>query len=220
MKFFSLKGFLIFAVLIPLGCFEYQESLVFSPDFSGYVDIQYDVPVYEEEDRSMIAFLPVDINKIKEKYDRFLTEEQYSLEEYNYKRSKTDAGESRGVVSYRVRFTNPRNLEFILIGKNKISRQGGRLYFQRTFLATSSPADDASKLSNNLYSKVFQSFNNKKMTFRIIFPWYYDLVTNVGTFTRPGVHNFVLPLENTFNTDKPVIWNFELKANPVPEAGF
>ncbi|MDH5654548.1 MAG: hypothetical protein OEZ34_01475 [Spirochaetia bacterium] len=215
-----LKGtFLTFSVFFT-GCFEYHESLFFLPDYSGYADIRYTVPIYKDEDRSMLAYLPVDQNKIIEKYDRYLSSDQYRIENYKFDRIKTDLSEDQGEVAYRVFFSDPRSLEYLLIGKNKIYRNGGRLYLHRKFSATASPREEASRISNNLYTKVLQSFNNKKLTFQIVFPWYYDLVTNLGNFSRPGLHNFTLPLENTFNTEKPIVWKIELKANPVPEAGF
>ena len=207
-------------IILTLNCFDYEEILVFSPDFSGYVDIKYDVPIYEDADRSLLSFLPVEEYKIKEKYARFLESKEFEIENFTFNRMKTDKNEFRGIVSYRVHFSDPRNLEYILIGKNKIQKQGGRLYFQRSFLSTASPDEDASRLSNNLYARVLQSFNNRNISFRIVFPWYYDLVTNLGSFTRPGIHNYGLSLEQTFNTSKPVIWNIEIKANPLPEAGF
>ncbi|MBI3394693.1 MAG: hypothetical protein HY042_02545, partial [Spirochaetia bacterium] len=42
--------------------------MILYPDFSGVVEIEYTVPVFATEDRSMLAFMPIDLRDIEEKH--------------------------------------------------------------------------------------------------------------------------------------------------------
>lgn len=204
---------IILLFLFCWNCFEYRETLVLAPDFSGYIDLEYTVPVHEN--RSMLAFLPVS----KEAFlDRYGDTGRFQIDRFTVKSIETEneVFPLQASVKLRLRFKDVSEMEGVLPGQTRISRNNYELTIQRIFPASMAPRE-MGRLARNVYDITEASFTGRKMEFRVIAPWYYDILSNVGTNTQPGQFIYVLPLERTMKENRPVIWKTEVKANPLPE---
>lgn len=216
----QIKKLSIFLLVFFSGCFDYQEKIIFAPDFSGVVEISYTVPVYKETGNSMLKFLPSSESEVKEKYGIYLSAGSFTLKDFTSK--TTTAGDDdpfpdRVEVSYRVLFKEAQVLEHILMGETDVFRRGGYLFIRRKFPASPPLDENSPTFTRNFHERIVQSFAKHFLSFNIVFPWYYDLVTNYGSFTKPGVHSFQLPLQSTFKSVSGFTWKIELKANRPPE---
>ncbi len=204
------------------GCFDYEEKLVFAPDYSGYVDIEYTVPVYSTVDRSMIAYMPIEESKLRSRYaaqiaDGKMTFENFSLR-YSTSPERLDPFPRKGTVKYRIRFKNPHVLELALMGKTTVYWRDRRLQLMRVFPAGQPLSPGSGRISRRIQELTFQTMHKRSMKFLIIFPWYYDLFTNYGSILKPGIQQFNLPFESTMNAAGDIVWTLEIKANPEPRA--
>ncbi len=216
------SGTVVLLLLLLTGCFDYQERIVFAPDFSGYVDIDYDVPVHLSSGHSMIGFLPLEEERLKSRYTGLFSGRGVEIENYSVEYGKDEREKknspfyNRAHVKFRIYFKNPEELEHILLGKTAVFWRNQRLHVQRMFPAAQSLPDTAGAVTRRLGNLISRTLVGKKMSFVIVFPWYYDLFTNQGSFLRPGIQAFTLPLENTVKSGSPTFWNIEIKANSDP----
>lgn len=220
--FFNVQRTLLFLILPFLaGCFDYNEKIVIMPDFSGYVDIEYQVPVNPETGRSLISFLPVSESEVVERYSGLFRGKEIQVEEYRKEDvAEEEAGDlfpTQVRVRFRVRFSEPEDLENILVGNTNVYRRANRLHIQRIFPTARSIPESAGSVIRRYRGLSFQAFSGKKMKFSLVYPWYYDMLTNHGSITRPGLNYYVLPLENTMKSGESIFWNVELRANPRPQ---
>jgi hypothetical protein len=202
------------------GCFDYEEKIVFNGDYSGSVHIAYTIPVYDNQERSIISFLPASLPDIRRKFES-AGDVKITVADYSYRRLPIDEKDRhfphKAVIHYRLDFERPEALKFILIGNTTVSVQGEFLNLKRTFPVNRPLEAKTSQLVKNFEGKAIETFTGKSLKFTIIFPWYYDLVTNYGTILRPGVHLHQIPLESTYNARGAIVWNIRLKANRIPQ---
>lgn len=210
-----------FLLLFLTGCFDYQERIVFAPDFSGYVDYEYVVPVHPKSGSSMIAFLPVEESRIVSRYSGFFSGRKVEIENYKMEYmedpKEKEAFSREAKVSFRIHFHSPEELEFLLLGKTTVFWRDGRLHIQRMFPTAKPIPDDSGFVTRRLDNLTTQSFKGKRLRFSVVFPWFYDLFTNQGSIIQPGVQVFTVPLENTLHSGTSIFWNLEIKANPAPK---
>jgi len=221
MRPIRLVRFLVLLLPVVLtGCFEYEEKIVFAADYSGTVEIRYDVPVYETEERSLISSFPVSLPLITKKYNR--SGHHFSIEGYNYERHPTDEKmvhfKNRATVSFRIPFHSPAELEAILIGKTTVQLQEPYLTIRRSFPLNRPFSDESGRFLLNFQNKYLETFRNRNIRITMQFPWYYDLVTNQGSFRGPGSHFFSIPLDRLHNRKK-LDWTINFKANRFPKEG-
>ena len=187
------------------GCFDYVERIVFREDFGGYVQFSYRVPVYPEQERSMIAFLPVSRSRIEARYESLIREGRVRLADFeiSIEEASGDNGEVQdelfrrtALVRYRVYFDDPVVLEDFLPGRTVVIVRQNRLNIRRAF-PLSRAADEEDRLMaivQRLSSKVL---SDHTMTFYVSFPPYYESSSAQGFVSEPGVRGFILPLERT-----------------------
>lgn len=213
-----------FLCLLSLSCFDYEERIVLAPNFSGYVDIEYTVPIYNSEDRSLVEFLPADQAKVERKYERLINEKRVSID--NFTRTiqpatgQEEAFQRTATVKYRIQFLNAQDLETILIGKTTVVQRGGRLQILRSFPVGASLPVNSGRISRRLHELTLKTLHRRSMKFTILYPWYYDLLTNHGSIVKPGFEFFQLPLETTMQGGGPgsIVWSIDFKANLEPRA--
>lgn len=207
------------------SCFDYEERVILGAGLSGFVEIQYTVPVFANDDRSMLAFLPVDRHDIADRYSSLLRGGG-RLEDYSMKmitdKDDPDAPlyPRKSRVSYRLWFKEPADLEKILIGKTSAFWRDGRLHLVRTLPAARTQVEKQGFLARRIQSYTVRSMVRKKLSFMLLVPWYYELQTTRGAFVRTPDQLgsvFQVPLETTMSSNAPVIWTIEIKPNPRPE---
>lgn len=208
------------AILLSLGflltaCFEYEEKVIFHGDFSGIIEFHYTVPVHEKSSRSLIAFLPSRPVDIRARYaSRSLSPE---LQDFKMERLPGDPY-PLARVSYRIRFSHPRELEAYLPGDVQIFQGGNTLRLYRSLPGLESGQEGRQiRVYRLAYRSIVEKLKGRTMKFSISCPWYYDILSNQGTLPAPGAVFFQFPLERTVMQQKETQWNVEIKANPAPE---
>ena len=208
-------------ILLFGSCFDYAERVVFAPDFSGYVDYDYEVPVQKTKEgyRSVLGFLPVTRKEISSRVNGLFSGRSLELENYELEYRDPEEGspfEKLAHVKYRFHFNDPQDLEQILLGNVQVYRRPGGLLLQRSFPGTGKLPDHAGVVATKYHELSLGTMENKKLRFTVIFPWYYDLFTNYGSIVKPGFHTFILPLEATMKSTSGYLWNLNIRANRPP----
>lgn len=210
------KFLLLLSVFSGVGCFDYFERIVFNPGFSGFVDIEYTVPLFPEKEESLIQFLPIKESAIRQKYSGIFTGKKsiqisnYSVE---YRDSQDPLYPRQARVGFRVSFSNPEDLEKILLGNTTVYWRGKNLVVQRIFPSASSIPEKAGRIPARYGEMTEKSFQDRSLRFHVLYPDYYDFYTNRGTILRPGSIAYQIPLQRTVQSGASVFWNIELQAN-------
>ncbi|MCB1166964.1 MAG: hypothetical protein KDK33_12460 [Leptospiraceae bacterium] len=215
-------GAVLLGILLFLPqCFEYEEDLHLAPNYGGYVDYKYKVPLQERSGKSLIAFLPATKENVIQKYgidpdDKELILEDFASEEVY----ETDTRFPRKkVVRFRIRFKRPELLEKLLIGQTSVYYLDQRLVIQRGFPTSGGLQENSGRIATNFHKYVEDSLKSRALKLSVSAPWYYNVYANVGATAGPGRIYYNLPLEATVNRPNPSLWRIEIKANPMPEDG-
>ncbi|MCB1323239.1 MAG: hypothetical protein KDK34_23475 [Leptospiraceae bacterium] len=211
---------LVFLAFVSVACFDYRERVVFNANFSGYVQINYTVPVYPEENRSLIAFLPASEEAIREKYERFLNGDRLRLSgiliDYFEKGPDDLDGDSTQIpadsvavygdptllrrfarVRYQIFFDEPETLELVLPGRVVVQREGRRLRIDRSFPISKLDPDNLSRVVEAYHRMSVRSLEKHSMRFSYVFPEYFDSQSNRVDTVVAGERTFELPLART-----------------------
>lgn len=224
-KFFSL------CLCFLLGsCFDYQELVFFHSNFSGYVEYNYRVPLYPDQDRSIIAFLPVMKSRILSKYRNLLVNKQITINSFfvemqstglpipenqkdaiDQKADDTEIFKRFARVRYKIHFKNPVVLEQILPGEVQIRwRSNKYLQITRKFPVAGGLSEKSDRLLQRIYKLSRDTLQGKEMIFQIQFPVSHILKSNLGRATENQQLNYILPLEKSLNELKPITWIYSL----------
>ncbi len=202
------KKIFIISLIFLINCFDYEEKIYLEPDLSGRVYLEYTIPINKKTGNSLISFLPATKEKFLEIYNvNILSFDSEDLEptlSFKYKKVK---------VEYS--FKKITELEKKIYGNNSINKYGNTIYIQRRFKIVLFKKLD-NKFYNFFYNYTIQKFKNRNLKFFIIIPKHFDIITNMGNLPLPGVLNFQLPLEKTFESNNEILWNITIKINPTP----
>ncbi|MCB1175579.1 MAG: hypothetical protein KDK39_18535 [Leptospiraceae bacterium] len=218
------------------GCFDYKESLHFNADLSGYVEFQYRVPLYPEQDRSLISYFPVRRELIQERYASLIKRNAVRLEIQSIEMEsvglpdleqvQNDApapdspdadGEDEMIfrrfarVRYRVFFKSPTSLEQILPGKVQVRQRARRfLQIERTFVVTQGLADNANRILTGAYRTTRELLDKHAMQFQVTVDESWTMASNRGETgaDQEGEKKlrWHLPLERTLYDQKNIEW--------------
>ncbi len=106
----------IFSWFFLTSCFDYVEEIEFYEDFSGVAKISYIIPV-NDKNKSLIAFLPSDIQSIKKSYAKPFQKKNFQITHYKVaslegaQNSKIEYEMRKIKVSYTLFFFSPKALE-------------------------------------------------------------------------------------------------------------
>lgn len=195
--------------MLPLfGCFDYEERVVFNEHLAGRVDFQYTVPLFPGQERSLLAFLPIDKEKIEEKYSR-------SVQEYSLRFIEMDEHDARfrrqARVEYKIEFQNPEDLEQLLIGSVTIRQRNDRLALERVF-PTGKPLDrTAGRIEKEIQGLIMRNLEGHYLQLYIEYPVRYQAVFNGGVLVRPGLQLLTFPLVDSMGKKEEFRWNMEIK---------
>lgn len=212
------KASLVLLSLFCFSCFEYEENLFLAPNYSGYVDYSYKVPLQAETGRSLLAFLPATEETVRQRFG-ISPESELILEDFQSRESyePDDRFPRQRKVQYRIRFKRPESLEKLLLGQTRVYYLDQRLVIQRAFPTSGGLKDDSGRIAQNFHKYLEDSLKQRSLKLSITAPWYYNVYANAGATAGPGRIYFNVPLEGTINRKNPSLWRLEIKANPMPE---
>ncbi len=204
---------LVFLLLLGLtACFDYSESIYFSPDLTGFVEIEYIVPLRAHEDTSLISYFELDEGRINKRYTQMLGR---SVKVDQFRREISAKPEGRtGKVNYRIAFRAPAELERILIGKTRVYFYEGKWVVQRRIPGAPPLYAEAGRAARRIHELTRTTLGDHNLNFLVFYPPEYDLFTSHGTIVRPGVQSLSVPLSSTQNSGG-LVWTMEIKANPL-----
>jgi len=205
---------LIAPILLVVSCFDYSEALYFSDDLSGFIEIDYTVPLRVKSEDSLVSFFLTDKVKIDARYTQLLAR-PVEIANFSKEIEEKSVEERTARIRYKVAFRNPAELERLLIGRTRVFFHEGKYVISRTIPASPPIGAEASRVSRRIDDLARIKMIGHKLNFLVFYPERYDLFTNQGTIIRPGVQSFSLPLLSTLNSGN-VVWTMELKINPLP----
>ncbi|MBU44537.1 MAG: hypothetical protein CMN76_15050 [Spirochaetaceae bacterium] len=207
--------------LLLASCFEYEEHLYLAPNYSGYVDYKYRVPLQAESGRSLLAFLPATEETVRQKFGIADSEGNLILEGFKSREmyEPDERFPRQRQVEYRIRFKKPESLEQLLLGQTRVYYLDQRLVIQRAFPTSGGLKEDAGRIAQNFHTYLENSLRSRALKLSITAPWYYNVYANAGATAGPGRIYYNVPLEGTINRKNPNLWRLEIKANPMPEDG-
>jgi len=198
-----------------LGCFEYEETILFRKPNSGTVEIAYTVPLKKESAESLIKFLPSDLasieKKIKLKPNSGLSIRDFTFRELEKIEITDPIFKRKGRVSYKIDFEDPSQLEGILLG-NFVAKQKARsLNIKREFPNMSEfSATEESVGEKKIIGETLRLLKEGKMQFRVLFPKDSECLSNRGLV---GLGNVVysFPLQDTIENADAKSWEYKIR---------
>ena len=203
-----LYTWIFWILILCAGCFDYEERIVLQSNFSGSVEVFYDIPIYPNENRSLLKFLPLGQAAVEKRLER-------SVQNYSEViREEGDEGLSRrrARVNYIVAFKNPEDLAEILPGKTRIIFRQGRLLIERNFPAGKAIAGDADRFEQNIHKRVNKTLENRHMDFYINVPPGFIINSSHGKLEAPGESHYRYALKESMKNGRAIRWRLEVKA--------
>lgn len=168
-------------ILFFVGCFEYEETILFRKLSSGTVEIAYTVPLKRDSSDSLIKFLPTSkeeiINSVKKKSNNNLQVRDFTFRELEKSETTDMYFKRKGKVSYKLDFEDPLHLEGVLIGTFSIKSKPRSLTVKRDF----------PNLTDNA---ILDSSAGEKKSFRRLLGYSRKDVSSLG-FYFPKIQNVV-----------------------------
>jgi hypothetical protein len=214
----SIRNFFILSILLFIfgNCFEYEENIYLKKGFTGYLEVNYTVPVNQRTGASVLKFLPLNQEDIENKINkgifgktlkirdysmRFLEKEEISISSYFQKKAK---------VSYKVDFTEISSLDGILLGNLFVKRRGNSIFIKREFKSVMKPLDQESSAGEKkIRAETLRLLGDGYAQFRIFFPQSSECKSNLGEINL-GMLNYKFPLNETIEKAGNKIWDFSI----------
>lgn len=214
--------FIYLVLLLSLGffssCFEYEEDIHFNPDFSGQVHIRYIVPLKNNNQESLIAFLPVQKDAIQHKINKGLFSHKLKIKSYQFEiledrqlKAKILKKRKMARVSYQIPFKNLSELEVILPGNFLIQQKKKSISVKREFKSVARTIQRTSSAGEKrIHNKTLNLLGDGYMQFRVYFPQSFEATSGKGK-TGLGYIDFHLPLIDTIKKQGIISWFYRIK---------
>jgi len=215
-RLYRLRALAVFSLLFFFyGCFDYEEKIVFNNDFSGVISFHYTVPLYPDENRTMLQYFPIEKADIEEKWQKSISEYSINYLETN---SINKYLRKTATVSYKIEFLNPAELERLMIGENHIKMEKKTLIIERQFPHGSPVGKDADRISRQIHGIINQSLNERFINFSFEVPPIYYLKSNLGSNEAPHILKISIPLKKMLMDTEDVKWKVQVTTNPFSQA--
>lgn len=202
--------------LVLLQCYEYEETIVFTKPFSGYVEIRYVVPLKKDKETSLIRHLPIKKEAIQQLLERNSQKSEIQIREYNFNLlEKGQFAEQffdyKAEVSYKIDFEDIIDIEQILIGNVIVKIRGRNLSIRREFPSISPEfMDSASVGEKKIISEVSKLLKDGYLKFKVLFPISTECTSNRGII-QLGSLVYVYPLKESLEPSGAKVWEYKLK---------
>ena len=202
--------FILFYFLFPVlfsSCFDYKEILIFRNDFSGTLELSYRVPLYPEKDRSLIAFLPVQKERLQSRYRRLLRSRQLRIEFFQVEM------ESTGIPQ-----TDPVEAQSGQTDRSELFRRFAHVRYRLAFPSPLIPvtgglSDKPNRMVSRMYRLSREFLKDHSMQFFVYFTDKQTLKSNKGNIADDSHLYWKLPLASSLYEKRKIIWNVRLTRN-------
>ncbi|MCG6140792.1 LIC11874 family lipoprotein [Leptospira mtsangambouensis] len=202
-------------ILFFVGCFEYEETILFRKLSSGTVEIAYTVPLKRDSSDSLIKFLPTSkeeiINSVKKKSNNNLQVRDFTFRELEKSETTDMYFKRKGKVSYKLDFEDPLHLEGVLIGTFSIKSKPRSLTVKRDFPnLTDNAILDSSAGEKKIISETSRLLKEGRIQFRVLFPKDSECSSNRG-FIGLGNLTYQIPLQETLENPDSKTWEYKIR---------
>ncbi|MCG6144676.1 LIC11874 family lipoprotein [Leptospira bandrabouensis] len=207
--------FPLLLILFFIGCFEYEETILFRKLSSGTVEISYTVPLKKDSNDSLIKFLPTSkeeiISSVKKKSNNNLQVRDFTFRELEKSETTDMYFKRKGKVSYKLDFEDPLHLEGVLIGTFSIKSKPRSLTVKRDFPnLTDNAILETSVGEKKIISETSRLLREGKIQFRVLFPKDSECSSNRG-FIGLGNLTYQIPLTETLENPDSKTWEYKIR---------
>lgn len=208
--------FVLILFLLPfVGCFEYEETILFRKPNSGTIEIAYTVPLKKESAESLIKFLPTDLdsiqNKIKGKPNVGLLIRDFNFRELEKSEMLESIFKRKGRVSYKIDFEDPSQLEGVLVGNFSAKVKLRSLVVKREFPNLSDyKKGEESVGEKKILGETIRLLKDGKMQFRVLFPKDSECNSSRGAVGLGNVYYSFL-LQDTLENSETKSWDYKIR---------
>lgn len=207
--------FHLLLVLFFVGCFEYEETILFRKLSSGTVEIAYTVPLKKDSNDSLIKFLPTSkeeiISSVKKKSNNNLQVRDFTFRELEKSETTDMYFKRKGKVSYKLDFEDPLHLEGVLIGTFSIKSKPRSLTVKRDFPnLTDNAILDTSAGEKKIISEASRLLREGRIQFKVLFPKDSECSSNRG-FIGLGNLTYQIPLQETLENPDSKTWEYKIR---------
>ncbi len=206
---------IILSLLSFLGCFEYEETILFRKANSGTTEVTYTIPLQKETNESLIKFLPTDLDsiqkKIKSKPNSGLMIRDFTFRELDKLEITDSIFKRKGRVSYKIDFEDPSQLEGILLGTFTAKVKPKYLSIKREFGNMSDfKTGDESVGEKKIVGETLRLLKEGKIQFRVLFPKDSECNSNRGAVGLGNVF-YGFPLQDTIENPDAKNWEYKIR---------
>ncbi|XDD55850.1 hypothetical protein AB3N62_08635 [Leptospira sp. WS4.C2] len=207
--------FTLLLILFFVGCFEYEETILFRKLSSGTVEIAYTVPLKKDSNDSLIKFLPTSkeeiISSVKKKSNNNLQVRDFTFRELEKSETTDMYFKRKGKVSYKLDFEDPLHLEGVLIGTFSIKSKPRSLTVKRDFPnLTDNAILDTSAGEKKIISEASRLLREGRIQFKVLFPKDSECSSNRG-FIGLGNLTYQIPLQETLENPDSKTWEYKIR---------
>ncbi|MCW7492121.1 hypothetical protein ND861_05565 [Leptospira sp. 2 VSF19] len=207
--------FPLLLILFFVGCFEYEETILFRKLSSGTVEISYTVPLKKDSNDSLIKFLPTSkeeiISSVKKKSNHNLQVRDFTFRELEKSETTDMYFKRKGKVSYKLDFEDPIHLEGVLIGTFSIKSKPRSLTVKRDFPnLTDNAILETSVGEKKIISETSRLLKEGKIQFKVLFPKDSECSSNRG-FIGLGNLTYQIPLPETLENPESKTWEYKIR---------
>ena len=207
---------IFFIIFFILNCFEYEENIYFKKGFTGYVEINYTVPVNQKNGSSFIKFLPISPEDIENRLNKGIFGKAIKIRDYSLKIlereeiSPSSYFQKKARVSYKVDFSDITTLDGVLLGNLFIKRRNNTISIKREFKSVMKPLDQQSTSGEKkIRSETLRLLGDGYVQFRVYFPQSSECRSNLGEIGL-GTLFYKFPLVETVEKNENKIWDYSI----------
>lgn len=198
------------------NCFEYEETIYFQKGLSGFVEIQYQIPLKEDKKTSLIRHLPAGETEIQDLLSNSLRKGNQTIQDYKF--TLLEKGEFsepffdyKALVSYKIEFSDIADIERMLPGNMIAKSKGKTITIRREFPSFSQEfMENLSIGEKKIISEISKLLKDGFMKFRVVFPGSTECISNRG-FVSIGNLSYSYFLSDSLEENQGKVWEYRLR---------
>ena len=198
------------------NCFEYEENIYFKKGYSGYVEINYTVPINQRTGDSILKFLPINQDDIEERINKGLFSKLIKIRDFSFRYLDKEEIPSASYfqkkvkIFYRVDFIDISTLDGVLLGNLFVKKRGNSIFIKREFRSVLKNADnESSSGEKKIRSETLRLLGDGYVLFKVHFPQSAECKSNQGEIGL-GILSYKFPLVETVEKSGNKIWDYSI----------
>ncbi|MCB1140933.1 MAG: hypothetical protein H7A24_06725 [Leptospiraceae bacterium] len=210
------KFILFFIVIFFQNCFDYEETIFFKKGFSGYVEINYTVPINPKNGRSLIRFLPISKEDIEARINKGIFSKNIQIRDFSigyldkWDIEQNSLFRRKARVGYKVDFQELSSLDGVLLGYLFVKKRGNTITIKREFKSVMKNVDqETSTGEKRIRSETHRLLGESAIQFRVIYPPTSECRSNRGEIGLGNLY-YKFPLIDTIEKPGNKTWDYTI----------